>query len=261
MPKQLEHLVVTPHERRYDTPLLLQHGAWHGAWCWRDAMQDLARRGFEVHAISLRGHGRSDPAALNMCGLRDYRRDLEAAVAAIHPRPVVVGHSMGGYLLQLLLSEQQLPGAVLLASVPIGGPGPYMLDMLRSDPLNFLLAFGTLDLLRLVGTPQRARAAFFRPDIPPAELTLYTTLLGPESARVGLESLLSRPRPERNRSPLLLIAAERDAIFTLDEQRQTARAYGAELVVIPEAAHDLMLDPAWTLAADAIEQAVARWTS
>ncbi|HEU4323554.1 MAG TPA: alpha/beta fold hydrolase [Roseiflexaceae bacterium] len=261
MPKQLEHLIATPRERRYDTPLLLLHGAWHGAWCWRDAMHDLAGRGFEVHAIGLRGHGRSDPATINLCGLRDYQRDLETAVAAIHPRPVVVGHSMGGYILQLFLSEQQLPGAVLLASVPTGGPGAYMLGALRRDPLNFLLAFGTLDLLGLVGTPQRAREAFFRPDIPPAELALYTTLLGPESARVGLESLLFRPRPERNRSPLLLIAAERDTIFTLDEQHATARAYGAELIIIPEAAHDLMLDPAWPLAADAIEQAVARWTS
>ncbi|GAB4216315.1 MAG: alpha/beta fold hydrolase [Roseiflexaceae bacterium] len=261
MPKQLEHLVATPRERRYATPLLLLHGAWHGAWCWRDAMDDLAARGFEVHAFSLRGHGGSDPTIINLCSLRDYQRDLETAVAAISPRPIVVGHSMGGYVLQLFLSEQQLPGAVLLASIPSGGPLGFLLRSIQRDPLNFLLSFATLDLLRLVGTPERAREAFFRPDIPPSELTLYTTLLGPESARLGAEGLFIKPRPERNRSPLLLIAAERDTVFTLDEQRATAQAYGVEPIIIPEAAHDLMLDPAWPQVADAIEQAAARWTS
>jgi hypothetical protein len=34
---QLEHLVLHSDERRYATPLLLIHGAWHGAWCWHDA--------------------------------------------------------------------------------------------------------------------------------------------------------------------------------------------------------------------------------
>jgi hypothetical protein len=49
-------------------------------------------------------------------------------------------------------------------------------------------------------------------------------------------------------------------VFTLAEQRALATAYGAELIVVPEAAHDLMLDPAWDQAADAIERAVAQWT-
>jgi hypothetical protein len=48
-------------------------------------------------------------------------------------------------------------------------------------------------------------------------------------------------------------------VFTETEQRALAAAYQADLVPIPEAAHDLMLDPAWPLAADQIEQAVAQW--
>jgi pimeloyl-ACP methyl ester carboxylesterase len=55
-----------------------------------------------------------------------------------------------------------------------------------------------------------------------------------------------------------VIAAERDAVFDVEAQRVTARAYGAELVVVPGAAHDLMLDPAWPVAADAIERFLPR---
>jgi pimeloyl-ACP methyl ester carboxylesterase len=50
----------------------------------------------------------------------------------------------------------------------------------------------------------------------------------------------------------LVIAAGNDAIFDLPAQQELAAAYRAELLVIPEAAHDLMLDPAWPMAGAAI---------
>ncbi len=31
----IERIVYTPRERRFETPLLMQHGMWHGAWCWK----------------------------------------------------------------------------------------------------------------------------------------------------------------------------------------------------------------------------------
>ncbi|NTU85304.1 MAG: alpha/beta hydrolase [Chloroflexales bacterium] len=74
---QLEHVVAHPAHRRYAAPLLLVHGAWHGAWCWEGAMADLAARGFEVHAVSIRGHGASDRApGHRRSSTRDYGRDL-----------------------------------------------------------------------------------------------------------------------------------------------------------------------------------------
>jgi pimeloyl-ACP methyl ester carboxylesterase len=259
---QLEHLVVSPRERRYATPLLLLHGAWHGAWCWHAAMDDFAARGFEVHAISLRGHGESHkPGSINLCGLRDYVRDLATAVAAISPRPVIVGHSMGGYITQLYLMEQQLPGAVLLCSLPVNGGLGFTFRYARRHPLPMLRAMITLNLRHMVGTRALARDAFFRADIAPDLLDQYVKRMIPESTRVAGEMSFITPKPERNRSPLLVIAAEQDHVFTVEEERMTATAYGAELVVIPEAAHDLMLDPAWPQAAEAIERSVAKWTA
>jgi pimeloyl-ACP methyl ester carboxylesterase len=259
---QLEHLLLHPRERRYATPLLLIHGAWHGAWCWHDAMANFAARGFEVHAISWRGHGESDrPRSINLVGVRDYVSDLARAIEAISPQPMVVGHSLGGSALQLYLTEHQLPGAVLLCSAPPNGVLPFILRYARRHPLANLRAIAMLNLLHMVGTPELARESFFRADIAPALLERYTARLISESLRAALDaSLLVFPRPARNRSPVLTIAAERDTIFTLDEQRALARAYDAELAIIPEAAHDLMLDSAWPLAADMVEDFVKRKT-
>ncbi len=39
------------------TPILLVHGAWHGAWCWYRMLPALRALGFTPHAIDLPGHG------------------------------------------------------------------------------------------------------------------------------------------------------------------------------------------------------------
>jgi alpha-beta hydrolase superfamily lysophospholipase len=31
----IERVTVTPRNRRHETSILMQHGMWHGAWCWR----------------------------------------------------------------------------------------------------------------------------------------------------------------------------------------------------------------------------------
>lgn len=253
---RLEHIVVTPTTRRFRRPLLLLHGAWHGAWCWHPAMHDFAARGFAVHAISLRGHGGSDRArSFNLTNLRDYVDDLRMALAAITPTPLVIGHSLGGFVVQLLLEEQTLPGAVLLATIPVTGARRFVLSWMVKHPLACTLALLTGDGKRTVGTPRLAREAFFRPNADKAMVERAVALLGPESLRIAIwEAFTRRPRTTLNRSPLLVIAAERDAVFTLEEQHRTAAAYNAELVIVPEAAHDLMLDPGWNLAAAAIER-------
>ena len=47
-------------DNSHATPIVLLHGAWHGAWTWDNGFVDrLVDGGFEVLALSLRGHGNS----------------------------------------------------------------------------------------------------------------------------------------------------------------------------------------------------------
>ena len=54
-----------------------------------------------------------------------------------------------------------------------------------------------------------------------------------------------------------VIAVEGDAIFTVDEERATAEAYGAELTLLSGMGHDLMLDTGWEQLADILVQIAA----
>jgi hypothetical protein len=52
----IERVRYIPKQRRFETPILLQHGMWHGAWCWQWWQELLAEWGWESHAYSLPGH-------------------------------------------------------------------------------------------------------------------------------------------------------------------------------------------------------------
>jgi pimeloyl-ACP methyl ester carboxylesterase len=110
------------------TPLLFVHGAWHGAWCWQEYfLPYFSRAGFAVYALSLRGHGRSAGRdRLRWARVNDYMRDVESIVGRLPSHPVLIGHSMGGAVVQKYLERHAAPGGVLLASVPPAGiPQPF----------------------------------------------------------------------------------------------------------------------------------------
>ena len=53
-----------PERRSRKPPLLLIHGALTGSWLWTEFAAYLAERGWEAHAMNLRGHFTSDVAEL-----------------------------------------------------------------------------------------------------------------------------------------------------------------------------------------------------
>ncbi len=136
---RLETIAKLPSGTAHPTPLLFVHGAWHGAWCWDQHFLDyFARHGFAAHALSLRGHGESEGRnRLRWTRLAEYVEDV-ARVARVLPRPpVVIGHSMGGAVVQKYLETRAAAAGVLLASVPPSGALPAALRLARRHPFRF----------------------------------------------------------------------------------------------------------------------------
>jgi pimeloyl-ACP methyl ester carboxylesterase len=76
--------------------ILLVHGSCHGAWCWRDLIPVLARRGHTVRAIDLPGNG-EDRTSLDDVTLDAYRDAVVAALKRFEGPVILMGHSAGGY--------------------------------------------------------------------------------------------------------------------------------------------------------------------
>lgn len=230
------------------------HGAWHGAWCWEEHLLDhVAAQGFRVAALDLRGHG-SSPARgrFKTRRLRHYVADVAEVAATFDVPPVVVGHSMGGMVVQKYLEKHEAPSAVLLASGPPRGVIGITLRVLRRHPLKFLRANATWSLYPLVEDPDEARALFFGPGTDEVTALGYTARLQDESYLAFLDMLaLDLPKPKRVKTKVLVIGGEQDAIFPPADVRATAAAYGTTAVMV-DGAHDLMLEPCWPEVADHI---------
>ena len=241
----------------HPVPLLFVHGGWHAAWCWDEYFLDFfADRGYRALALSLRGHGGSPtPKPLRACSVADYVDDVASIADSLSTRPVVIGHSKGGFVVQKYLESRDAPAAVLVASVPARGALAGALRRMKRYPWNTLRAVLTGKSLHAVAaTPQLCRESFFSTHTPGTQVLQYHARLQEESARATWLDmmLLNLPRPKKVTTPLLVVGTECDALFTPSEQRRTARAYGTEAEMFPEMGHDMMLEPAWAAVAERI---------
>lgn len=252
---RLEIISKYPLEKTHNTPLLFVHGAWHGAWCWENFLQYFAEHGYESHAFSLRGHGNSEGReALRWYSAREYVADLASLVDSLSTPPVLIGHSMGGYIVQKYLeSYHGVPAGVLLASLPTSGMMGMLLRMLKRHPASTLKALLLLNSWYFVSTPALAKDYFFSDNYPDEKFLGYYSHIQTESYRFGFDAtFLNLPRPWIVRTPLLVLGAEKDRVFSLSEQRKTARSYKTEVIIYPDMAHDMMLEPSWRTVADRI---------
>ena len=253
---RLERVSKSPAAPNGLPPILFIHGAWHGAWCWDEYfLDDFVARGFEVHALSLRGHGASEGREkLRFTRMRDYVADVASVVDSLPRKPILVGHSMGGFVTQKYLETHVVPGAALLASAPPKGVWRTLLRMTGERPLDVLKTNLTWSLWPIVSDPARARAAFFSADMPEADVARFQAKLQDESYLGFLDFLaLDLVDPRKNRSPVFVLGGRDDAIFRPAEVEATARAYGARAHMIDGLAHDVMLEPKWRTVADALE--------
>lgn len=251
----LETVTRIPKTRRKPTPLVFVHGAWHGLWCWDEHfLPFFADAGYASHAFDLRGHGKSEnDRPLRFTRTDHFLDDLRTVVGGLDAEPVLIGHSMGGLLVQRYLEERQLPGAILLAPDPVGGVIGATARVARRHPVAFARANLSLRLWPVVATPELARSAFFADDLPEADSDRYWSLLQDESYLAYIDMLLlRRPHPGRVTTPVLVIGGAADRLFSNREMERTARAYGGRAVIVPDAAHDLMLDPRWRRIAEAM---------
>jgi pimeloyl-ACP methyl ester carboxylesterase len=231
----------------HPVPLLFVHGGWHGAWCWDDHFLDFfADAGYRAVALSLRGHGTSPTSKpLPSVSLADYLEDLRSVADDLGGPPVLIGHSLGGFLIQRYLEERSAPAAVLVGSVPPQGVLRLALRVWRHRPSTTLEAWTDPTLLKFLATPALAREYLFCAATPETIVESCRQRAGAESIRAAMtDPVLRRVKTRRVNTSFLVLGAEHDGFVSTGEVRATARAYRTEPEFF-DMGHNMMLEPGW----------------
>jgi pimeloyl-ACP methyl ester carboxylesterase len=108
-------------------PLMLIHGAWLSARSWENFADYFEKRGFAVSAPEWpRKHGdvealRADADELAGLGLDEIVDHYETLIRALDEPPVLIGHSFGGLIVEVLLDRGLGRAGVALSPAPPKG--------------------------------------------------------------------------------------------------------------------------------------------
>jgi pimeloyl-ACP methyl ester carboxylesterase len=240
---------------RHPVPLLFIHGAWHGAWCWERFLDFFAGRGYRAVAVSLRGHGASMPYGTRRgCSAADYLEDIKTAIDHVGSKPILIGHSMGGLLIQMHLASNEAPAGVLVASAPPQGGRRFAMALARRHPWLYVRSLFTGDSVHGYNKPAITRKWFYSAGTPESDVVRYAAMLCTESQRAGVD--LARTNlvaVDRVKTPLLVLGAKLDGCITEAEVQATAQAFGTEPEIFDGMGHNMMLEPGWETVAERID--------
>lgn len=244
-------------------PIVLIHGLWLTPRCWENWKALYESKGHVVHTPAWpRMPGeveevRADPSALNGLGVKEIADHYEAYIRGLDEAPIVMGHSFGGLLTQIILDRGL--GAAGVAIDPAAPKGVLHLPLaaLRAaipvlqNPLNanrtVMLTFEQFQYGFANNVPEdEARAAYDRYAIPGPGKPIFqaaTAALDPHS-----ETAVDVKNP--NRAPLLLIAGTEDHQAPATLVHDNYKLYRdspsiTEYLEFPNRAHMICLQKGW----------------
>jgi pimeloyl-ACP methyl ester carboxylesterase len=239
---RLEVLSRVPDRPSGKPTLLFVHGLGHGAWCWEHWLSAAAEAGHPAHALSLRGHGGSGGNVVR-ARLGQYVDDVVRTAETLSGPVVLVGHSLGGLVVQKALTRYAAVAGVLVAPIPPHPAAGSLLAVARQHPG---------DALRMMaGRTLPLRPEYLFEELDPDEARRHAARCGAESPIAQFQLLLHRPARSTG-VPMLVLATPDDRLLPISDARRTARWYGAELREYPGMGHDLMLDRRWREPLDAM---------
>jgi len=236
--------------------LVLVHGAWHGAWCWRELSPLLQLLGHRVHCFDLPGLGH-DRTPLHEVTLDAYTNRTVAAVRSLDGPAWLLGHSMGGGVVSQSAEyvHDKLLGIIYLAarlpmdghSISEEGEGASALARhLEMDELN--------ERIRIA--PEHARSHFY--NMCDNQLADWAQRqLSPWQPLLPLKTPLSLTRQKTESIPLHYIECLHDNSLPVEAQRVAQSNATFASVVSLNSDHSPFLSCPQSLA-DAIDRIVHR---
>ena len=239
-------------------PVMMIHGGFCGPWVFDAFARKFEAAGYAVHRPALRFHDLAKPpAALGTTSLGDYAADLGEAVTALKDAPILVGHSLGGLLAQMLAARHVVKACVLLApSAPWGVPPSTLFEIGAAQAMLLQAGFWNQIL-----SPDSTIAGWhFLDRYAPADRDALFKRFGPESGRATFEMMhwgmdmnrASEVDASKVSCPLLVIAGGEDRMHPPGTVKRIAELYGqrATFEKMVGMSHWLIGEPGWEKVAD-----------
>ena len=104
--------------------IVLIHGTWCDGSVWGEFATELEKLGLRVHTPSLRYHDlpyKEVEEKVAKVSLNDYVEDIVELVESLDKPPIVLGHSLGGLIAQLVGVKTKVEGLILMGTAPAAG--------------------------------------------------------------------------------------------------------------------------------------------
>ena len=248
-------------------PVVFVHGMWMLAGSWDRWRQRFEERGYRTVAVDWPDDPPDREAALARPEAFAGKTVAQVAdhVAAVMQRltrrkPVVIGHSFGGLMAQIVAGRALAAGAVAIDPAPFRGVLPLPLSTLKA---SFPVLGNPLNRSKAVMLTLEQFTYGFANAVPADEARqLYETYCVPAPGRPLFQAALANlnwrtecrvDTARTDRGPLLIVAGQRDHIVppkVAKAAQQRYKAVPAELVEIPDRGHSLCIDSGWEEVAD-----------
>jgi len=246
--------------------LFMIHGMWGGhPQYWENYQTFFQERGYRCITPTLRFHDVSPGAfpdpRLGRTSLLDYAEDLEKEIRILDSQPILMGHSMGGLLAQILGSRGLARALVLLTPAAPAGIVSIRPSVLKTffrvmtkwafwkKSMRLTFDEAVYSMMHLLSQEeQRKLYARMVHESGRAAFEIGFWYLDPNGAAKVDESKI--------RCPVLVIGGSQDRITPATVVRQVARKYAAVATYreFPDHAHWVLGEPGWQEIASCIDE-------
>lgn len=234
-------------------PAVLIHGMWCTGRSWTRVAELLRARGFDCYCPNLPAHEAvpDQPLQVGAKSLKDYFSFLENYIQqqAFTQPPVLIGHSMGGLLAQMLAARIKPLALVLLTPGAPAGINPLRLSNLIAFTPHFLRWGFWRKGYKL--SPQLARRYAYNGVPVDIQMRIYDSFLH-ESGRAICEMGFpwadwqgaARMEPGQVQCPMYVVGCARDGLTPLAVVKKVAALYPqAALRIYDARSHWVIDDP------------------